>query len=107
MLPKSPIRLLPEAVEGTTSYYDMVHHRNPHDSPRGAEPAGDFPVLRAGGGVSARMVVHEDDRRRALRDGDGEDLPGVDQAAVQDPHRDAHVAQYTVLDVQQNGHELL
>src|SRR3989304_4447747 len=113
MLPKSPIRFLPETVEGTTSYYDMVHHRNPHDSPRGTEPARDFPVFRAGGRIPAWMVVHEDDRRRALRDlrrGEGlpvwlvgheddrrlslrarraEALPRLNEAAVQDAHRDA------------------
>src|SRR3972149_4331914 len=105
MLPKSPIRFLPETVEGTTAYYDMVHHRNPHDSPRGTEPPRDFPVFRAGGRVPAWMVVHEDDRRRALRDRRGEARPRVNEAAVQDAHRDARVPQDAVLDVQQDGED--
>ena len=83
----------------------MVQHRNPHDSPGGPESLRDLPVLPAGRGVSARMVVHEYDRRRALQDRGGKHLPRMNEAPIQDAHRDAIAPEHAMLDVEQNRQE--
>jgi hypothetical protein len=51
--------------------------------------------------------MHEDDRRRALLDRGGKDLPRVDEASVQGPHRYANVLQDPVFHVEQNRKKYL
>lgn len=67
----------------------------------------DLPVLPAGGGVSAGVVVHEHDCRRALRDRVGKYLPRMNEAPVQDADRHATAPQHAVLDVEQHHKEHL
>jgi hypothetical protein len=53
------------------------------------------------------MVVDHDDARRRFRDRRPEDLPGVDQGAVQQAPGDEHLAQHLTLGVQGEKVELL
>jgi len=47
------------------------------------ETPGDADILRARRELAAGVVVRDDDARGAVRDGVGEDLPGVDERLVE------------------------
>jgi len=84
----------------------MVDHRDPEDPPADRSlrvTSRSCPL----GGIAARMVVEQEDRRRAFPDRRGEHLSRVDEAAVEDPRRHPLLPQWAVLHVEEHGDEYL
>src|SRR3989454_425750 len=67
---------------------EMVVHGNVQETPGVDQLARDGPVIRAGRGVAARVVVGDDDARRAKGDGEPEHFAGMHEGGIEDPPRD-------------------
>src|ERR1019366_2568589 len=83
--------------------HDVVGHGDVQQTARGHELRRDRTVGRAGRRISARMVVHQDDRRGALGDRLAEHLARMDERRIQDAARDGDIAIEAVLCVE-DGH---
>src|SRR5207244_6333611 len=66
----------------------VVVDRHIEEAPRIHELPRHRPVVRAGGWVTARMVMHDDDPRRRLADRRANHLPWMHSRAVLDPASD-------------------
>jgi hypothetical protein len=72
-----------EAEEPVAGHDDMVIDRQVEEATRLDQLAGDRPVLGRGGGIAAGVIVSHDDPGRGLGNCRPEDLPRMDQGAVE------------------------
>src|SRR3989442_12678891 len=66
----------------------MVVHGYVQETPGVDQLARDGPVIRAGRGIAARVVVGHDDARRAKGDSEPEHFAGMHEGGIEDPPRD-------------------
>jgi hypothetical protein len=85
----------------------VVEHRDPQQFPGPDQAGGHLEIFRARGGIAARVVVHQDQRRGGLPQRGPEYLAGVDQARRQGSLGHDDLAQHAVTAIQQQEHEAL
>ena len=84
----------------------MVEQVDPHKGCNALEPTGQIDVVGARARITARVVVHEDDRRRALPNGRLEDFSRVDDARREASFGDLDLPELAVLHIEQYHVEL-
>lgn len=80
----------------------MIEQIDAKDAPGVLQTRGHLPVLAAGCGVAAGVVVHGDQPGGACRDRFAEDLTGVHDGGVQTADGDVHTLYDAVFSVQQH-----
>src|SRR5690348_5412534 len=85
----------------------MVVQRQVQQASRGGQLLRDRPIFRRRGRVAARVIVHDDDTRRGLRDRGAEHLSRMHQGTVEQPASDQDLAQDLALTVQREEVKLL
>ncbi len=86
---------------------DVVVHRDVEQAAGRHQLFGHRPIVRRRHGITARVIVHEDDRRGAFRDRLAKHLARVHERGVQDPARDRHVPFQPMLRIQYRHVKLL
>src|SRR5690554_340319 len=86
---------------------DVVEHPDAEDRPGLDELPGDAEILCGGLERSRGVVVDQDDRGGTVGDRLGKDLPGVDEALVQDPDGDGPALDHLAGTVQRYTEEIL
>ena len=106
-MPRVQVPLLPKAVVAVLGHDDVVDHGDPHQLARAHHPLRQLHVVAAGRGIARRMIMEQDERRRAGRGCGAEDLARMDDARVHGTDREQRRPDHPVLRVEQQDAELL
>jgi len=85
---------------------DMVQNANAQDPAGARKPLRTLAIFATGSGISRRMVVQENQRRRAVAHRRGKDLPGMHDRCAQTPYRYQDLADELIFRIEVQGNEM-